>query len=158
MTNASPKSSWRGFIADTTALVIFFTITGVLNERFIVGMAWSEVALSRAIGAPLMVLTARPYGIWRDLVFARTRPATAISRGIWDTFSLLSFQVPIYVAIIWLGGASGMALLYGALGASFIMLLLGRPYGLWLDWVRAQFGLPTGGMTPMSLRNDTPRT
>ncbi len=50
----------RSFVADTLALVVFFTIVSGLNERFIAGMSWSEVALSRSIGAPLMVLTARP--------------------------------------------------------------------------------------------------
>ena len=56
----------RAFVADTLALVVFFTLLGALNERYVAGMAWEEVARSRSIGAPLMVLTARPYGLWRD--------------------------------------------------------------------------------------------
>ncbi|WP_224814130.1 L-alanine exporter AlaE [Hasllibacter sp. MH4015] len=140
-------------MADTVALVSFFTVTGILNERFIVGMDWGEVATSRLIGAPLMVLTARPYGVWRDLVLGRFSNGTPLSDTIWDTLALLSFQVPIYVAIIFAGGAWGAELLAGAAGAAVIMLVLGRPYGLWLGQVRVWFGLPrSGGMTPMSPR------
>ncbi|WP_373353007.1 L-alanine exporter AlaE [Pseudoroseicyclus sp. CXY001] len=144
----------RDFIADTLALVLFFTLTGALNERFIVGMSWEEVALARAIGAPLMVATARPYGLWRGLVMGRAGTGTA-SRLFWDTLALLSFQVPIYVGIIWAGGAEGAELWRGALGAAVMMLALGRPYGLWLDLVRGWFGLPPGGQKPMSV--DTER-
>ena len=50
--------NWRGFFADTLALVTFFTCTGILNERFIAGMDWPQVIDARLIGAPLMVLTA----------------------------------------------------------------------------------------------------
>src|SRR5690606_13763175 len=48
----------RSFAADTLALVIFFTVVSGLNERFIAGMSWPEVATSRSIGAVHMVLTA----------------------------------------------------------------------------------------------------
>ncbi|MBM2576638.1 L-alanine exporter AlaE [Jannaschia sp. Os4] len=143
-----PRPS-RDFMADTTALVVFFTVTGILNERFVAGMSWAEVATARTIGAPLMVLTARPYGMWRDWLLARTA-ATGMARALWDAAALMAFQVPIYVAIIWTGGATGAELWRGALGAAAIMLCLGRPYGLFLDWVRARFGLPPGGMAPMS--------
>ncbi|WP_245929975.1 L-alanine exporter AlaE [Mangrovibacter plantisponsor] len=45
----------RAFIADTTALVLFFTTTGILNERFIAGMTWDQVCHARLIGAVLMI-------------------------------------------------------------------------------------------------------
>lgn len=144
----------RVLIADTTALVPFLTATGVVNERFVAGMEWDEVALARAIGAPLVALTARPYGLWRDAMLARFASGTSASLALWDTIALLLFQVPIYVAIIAVGGAAGAELLRGALRATAIMLVLvlGRPYGAWLDLVRSWFGLPPGSMKPMSPR------
>lgn len=130
-------------MADTTALVLFFTLTGVLNERFIAGMDWHEVGLARLIGTPLMILTARPYGLWRDLVMATS--GASISGGpkglLFDTLALLSFQVPIYAAIIWMSGASGTGLLWGVVGAAVIMIFCGRPYGLWLELVRRWYGV-----------------
>jgi hypothetical protein len=142
----------RAFIADTTALILFFTTTGIINERFIAGMTWEQVFHARLLGAVLMVPVGRPYGIWRDWLMQRARP-DRLSQLLWDSLALVSFQVPIYAAIIAISGASGRGLLLGILGATMMMLALGRPYGAFLNWVRARFGLPPGGMRPMSLNN-----
>jgi hypothetical protein len=141
----------RSFIADTLALVLFFTVTSGLNERIVAGMSWDEVAVSRMIGAPLMVLTARPYGIWRNWLLARLAPSTSRGSVAADAAALLVFQVPIYAAIIAVGGARGSELLTGTIGFALLMLVLGRPYGLWLDIVRRRFGLEGPGQKPMSL-------
>ncbi len=133
----------RNFLADTTALVVFFTLTGMLNERYVAGMDWSEVAKARLIGAPLMVLTARPYGLWRYWVMDRSGAThCGAMRAFWfDTLALLSFQVPLYAAIVWSSGAAGPEVLHASAGAAVIMLISGRPYGLWLDLVRRWYGL-----------------
>lgn len=141
----------RDFIADTLALILFFTVTSGLNERFVAGMEWGEVAVSRGIGALLMILTGRSYSIWRSWVMARLAPAGQLNTLLVDGLALLAFQVPIYVAIIFAGGARGGDLLYGTLGFAVLMLVLGRPYGLWLEFVRRCFGLDGPGQKPMSL-------
>ena len=145
----APRSS-RAFAADTTALLLFFTATGVVNERYLAGMAWEQVIHARLLGAALMVPVGRPYGVWRDWMMRRARPGRA-SRLLWDSFALVSFQVPIYAAIIAASGASGDGLLFGILGASAIMLALGRPYGAFLNGVRALFGVASDRSRPMSL-------
>jgi hypothetical protein len=33
----------RSFLADTIALLLFFTTTGAINERYIAGMSWEYV-------------------------------------------------------------------------------------------------------------------
>ena len=114
-------------------------------------MSWPEVAVSRTIGAPLMVLTARPYGFWRDWFLKITSPRSPGSTLIMDSIALLAFQVPIYVFIIFASGARGMGIVTGALGFAVLMLILGRPYGLWLEFVRSRFGLSGPGQKPMSL-------
>jgi hypothetical protein len=141
----------RSFLADTLALVIFFTITSGLNERFVAGLDWSEVATARAIGAPLMVLTARPYGIWREWLLRKINPSSRFATIAADGLALLVFQVPIYVAIIMAGGARGSSVISGALGFAALMIVLGRPYGVWLEFVRHRFGLEGQGQKPMSL-------
>lgn len=139
------------FIADTTALIVFFTTTGILNERLIAGMTWDQVLHARLLGAALMIPVARPYGLWRDWVMTRASSGR-VSRLIWDSIALISFQVPIYAAIIAFSGASGEGLVRGTLGAAVMMLALGRPYGAFLNRVRKLFGLPPGGDKPMSLK------
>ncbi|MET0329698.1 MAG: L-alanine exporter AlaE [Luteimonas sp.] len=142
----------RAFFADTTALVLFFTVTGALNERFVSGMDWSEVLHARLLGALLMIPVGRPYGLWRDLLMQRAGPGRW-SRTLWDSAALVTFQVPIYAAIIAVSGASGRGLWLGVLGATVIMLVSGRPYGAFLNWIRGLYGLPAGGDRPMSLQD-----
>jgi L-alanine exporter len=144
----------RAFLADTLALLTFFTVTGALNERFVAGMSWSDVLTARAVGAPLMVLTARPYGLWRDWFVGRLARDTRRGRTLSDAAALMIFQVPLYALVIWIGGADGWQVARGCLGAAVLMLALGRPYGLWLDMLRSWFGLgpSMGEGRPMSLQ------
>jgi hypothetical protein len=142
----------RAFVADTTALILFFTTTGIINEHLIAGMTWEQVFHARLLGAALMVPVGRPYGIWRNWLMQRARP-DRLSQVLWDILALVSFQVPIYAAIIAISGASGRGFLLGVLGATVMMLALGRPYGAFLNWVRAQFGLRPGGMRSMSVNS-----
>ncbi|WP_460125920.1 L-alanine exporter AlaE [Pseudomonas sp. S2_C03] len=146
----SGNTTWRSFAADTLALILFFTVTGILNERFVAGMSWEQVLHARLLGAALMVISGRPYGLWRDWImhYAGT---TRFSQIAWDSLALVSFQVPIYAAILAISGANVDELLRGALGVTVIMLALGRPYGAFLNFVRHRFGLPSGGEKPMSL-------
>lgn len=140
----------RSYLADTSALILFFTTTGIINERWIAGMTWEQVFQARLIGAALMIPVGRPYGMWRDWVMRHAKE-TRTSRLLWDSLALMSFQVPIYAAIIAISGASGDGLIRGVLGAAVMMLVLGRPYGAFLNAVRRLFGLPPGGEKPMSL-------
>ncbi|MGE0969195.1 L-alanine exporter AlaE [Klebsiella sp. WOUb02] len=140
------------FIADTAALILFFTTTGIINEQAIAGMTWEQVLHARLLGAALMLPVARPYGIWRDWLMRRAGPGR-VSQLLWDSAALVSFQVPIYALIIAFSGASGSGLIRGTLGAALMMLCLGRPYGAFLNWVRRLFGLPPGGSKPMSLNS-----
>ncbi|GGH47751.1 L-alanine exporter AlaE [Frigidibacter albus] len=142
----------RSWLADTAALLSFFTVTGLLNERFIAGMTWDQVLHARLLGAALMVPVGRPYGLWRDWML-RHAGASRASQILWDSLALMSFQVPIYAAILAVSGATGGSLLRGTLGAAVIMLALGRPYGAYLNLVRRLFGLPPGGARPMSLNS-----
>jgi hypothetical protein len=141
----------RALIADTVALILFFTTTGVINERFIVGMTWDQVLHARLLGAALMVPVGRPYGVWRDVVIRYAKPTKQLPKILWDSVALVSFQAPIYGAIIAATGARGRGLWMGIVGATVMMLVLGRPYGAFLNSVRRLFGLPPGGARPMSL-------
>lgn len=140
----------KAYVADTLSLVLFFTTTGIINERFIAGMTWEQVLQARLIGGVLMVPVGRPYGMWRDWMMSHAKE-TRFSQLLWDSLALMSFQVPIYAAIIAFSGATGDGLIRGVLGAAVMMIVLGRPYGAFLNWIRHHFGLPPGGQKPMSL-------
>ena len=59
----------RRYLADTFALVAFSTLAGMATELFIAGMTLAQSAQARATAVPVMLLTARPYGLFRDWVF-----------------------------------------------------------------------------------------
>jgi len=142
--------SHRLFIADTLALLLFFTTTGLINERMVARMSWHQVLHARVLGAALMVPVGRPYGVWRDYVMRHASPARS-SQVLFDSIALVTFQVPIYMAIIAINGASGRGLWLGTLSATAMMLLLGRPYGAFLNSMRRLFGIqPSGTTLPMS--------
>ncbi|WP_244487987.1 L-alanine exporter AlaE [Aureimonas sp. Leaf454] len=52
----------RAFLADTTALILFFTMTGILNERFVAGMTWEQVLHARLLGRLSWFRSAVPTG------------------------------------------------------------------------------------------------
>ncbi|HEV7417860.1 MAG TPA: L-alanine exporter AlaE [Tianweitania sediminis] len=87
------------------ALLLFFTTTGAINERYIPGMSWEERCNARLLGAVLMVSLARPYSLWRDWVMKRAGEII-MSQLFWDSLSLMTFQVPICAAIIAISGAT----------------------------------------------------
>ena len=90
-----------------------------------------------------MLLTGRPYGPWRDMVFRRTGEMDhgPIARTLTDTLAFLTFQVPIYVTILLFAGASPLQMFAAISSALVLMILLSRPYGIYLDACRRLAGI-----------------
>ncbi|QFU08247.1 L-alanine exporter AlaE [Rhodobacteraceae bacterium THAF1] len=126
----------RAFIVDTVATIAFFTVLAAATELFVAGMSPTQVLTARLVMVPIMVLTARPYGLWRDWLIARIKPHSPAARLITDTIGFLSFQVPIYAATLLLSGASVRQIALALGSATFLMAVTGRPFGLFLDKVR----------------------
>ncbi|MCR9147018.1 MAG: L-alanine exporter AlaE [Rhodobacteraceae bacterium] len=131
----------RLVLVDTLATVIFFTIVATFSERVLAGMEWRQVLVTRAVMIPVMVLTARPYSAWRDMLFARLRPIRRMGRILLDVAAFLSFQVPVYVATLVVAGADRAEILTSVGSAIVFMIALSRPFGLFLDVVRKMSGV-----------------
>ena len=131
----------RCFIIDTVATVIFFTIIAASTELFIAGMELREVLITRLIMVPMMVLTGRPYGMWRDWFFKVTNPTTQWSRTIVDSLAFMIFQLPIYVLTLAVAGADVKEIISLIVSTSALMLIVSRPFGIYLEHVRAWAGV-----------------
>jgi len=131
----------RCFIIDTVATVIFFTIIAASTELFIAGMELREVLITRLIMVPMMVLTGRPYGMWRDWFFKVTNPTTQWSRTIVDSLAFMIFQLPIYVLTLAIAGADVKEIISLIVSTSALMLIVSRPFGIYLEHVRAWAGV-----------------
>lgn len=131
----------RNFIVDTIATIVFFTTAAALTELFIVGLAPAQVLMARLISIPVMILTGRPYGMWRDWVFSFFPRLGRWGAIPVDIFAFLLFQVPIYVAILAVAGADRAEMMAAVGSAIVFMVILSRPFGLFLEAMRRLFGL-----------------
>ena len=131
----------RSFIVDTVATVVFFTVLATLTELFIAGMEPREVLITRLIMIPMMVLTGRPYGMWRDWFFKLINPTNPWSRTIVDSLAFMIFQLPIYALTLAIAGADAKEIISLVISVSALMLIISRPFGMYLERVRAWAGV-----------------
>ena len=134
----------RGFIADTVALIVFSTVAAGSIEWFIVGLSPAQILQTRLSTIPVVILTARPYGLYRDFIFRRfPRAAERESGRAWlDSLAFVTFQAPVYAAILVSAGAETGQIVTAVSTSLIAMVLAGRPYGMFLQFVRRLFGIP----------------
>ena len=126
----------RLIFVDTLSTILFFTILAALTELYVVGMEPADVLKTRLIMVPLMILTGRPYGVWRDWFFVGTKPTVLWSKSLIDGAAFLTFQLPIYGLTLWIVGAN-FDQIGTALGSAVVlMLIVSRPFGLFLQSMR----------------------
>ena len=105
-------------------------------------MDWGPAATARLAAVPVMLLTGWPYGMWRDAVLHRLGAARRgrVERSAIDVAAFTTFQVPVCAAILALAGASTAQVAAALSSATVFMLLLSRPFGLFLDAARRLAG------------------
>ena len=136
----------RRLVVDSAAALSFFTVVAGATEFLIARMTLEQVLVSRGTAVPVMLATGRPYGMWRDVVLRRLAPRGRAARAGVDVAAFVTFQVPVYAAILRLAGAEGPQMAAALSSAAVAMVLLSRPYGLWLDWLRRLFRAAPGAI------------
>lgn len=136
----------RLLIIDTIATIIFFTVVATFTELVIAGMEPREVLTTRLIMIPMMVLTGRPYSAWRDWTFQKTKPKNAVMRIVVDVIAFMSFQLPVYAVTLVVAGADTTEI-FTVLGSAMVfMVILSRPFGLFLEFARRLAGVAKQSM------------
>lgn len=136
------QTKWRQTLIDIWAMNSFSYVVSLPIEIVIAGMSWQEHFQVRFAALILNTLVARPFGMWRDFVMYKTATSDSSSflrKYLCDTLIFLSFQMPLYVGNMILGGASWLEIGKAALTVSLIAGLLGRPYGMYLDFLNQRF-------------------
>lgn len=131
----------KRLLVDTSVTIVFFTVIAGFTELVIAGMPLDMVLLTRLVMMPVMILTGRPYGLYRDWWMMRLRPHSASMRTMIDILAFLSFQVPVYVATLLFAGAPWSAIITAVSSALILMILISRPFGLVLDFARRKAGI-----------------
>jgi len=137
---------WKKFLVDTLTMIIASFPAGLFNEVIIAGMTLGQSLYARFMAVWIDLLTARPYGIYRDFIFAHfgtTEACSLFKKGLTDVLSYVTFQVPVYVLILFCAGAEPKQIIVAASTCALFSTISGRPYGILLDWFRRLFGLPT---------------
>lgn len=126
-------------LIDTLSTIFFFTILAAVTELYIAGMEPAAVLNTRAV--MMMILTGRPYGAWRDWFFATTKPTVSWSKSLIDGLAFLTFQLPIYGLTLWVVGADVAEISTLLASTAVLMLIISRPFGLFLQAMRRLAGV-----------------
>ena len=134
----------KRFLADTLAMVIFSTLVGAFVEIVVTRLEPSQSVSIRLAAIPLMLITGRPYGAYRDKLFDwfRGGRGSQLRSLLIDSFANMTFQVPLYLGLLAWGGASPQQMLVAATSILIISSISGRPYGLFLNLCRKLVGVP----------------
>jgi len=128
----------RKLIADTLALLIFSTAAGMFVEILASGMSLASSLQARITAIPIILVTGRPYGVYRDWLMrvARVHSGSFTRQTFTDILAFVTFQVPVYAAILLTAGATLQQIITACVSAVVILVISGRPYGLFLEFCR----------------------
>jgi len=138
----SPVAHWRSAAADTFALVVYCFIAGMAIEILVSGMSFQQSLSSRLLSIPVNILIAWPYGRYRDLfirVARRFKRQPFLLRNLADLLAYVSFQSPVYAAILWSVGADGQQIITAVTSNAVVSMAMGVVYGYFLEYCRRLF-------------------
>ncbi|AKE12094.1 L-alanine exporter AlaE [Serratia liquefaciens] len=138
----SPATHWRSAAADTFALVVYCFIAGMAIEILVSGMSFQQSLSSRLLSIPVNILIAWPYGRYRDLFIRIARRADRypfLLRNLADLLAYVSFQSPVYAAILWSVGANGQQIITAVASNAVVSMAMGVVYGYFLEYCRRLF-------------------
>ena len=131
----------RETLADTFALITFGLVVGMSVELFIAGLSFEQSLHSRLLSIPANLLIARPYGLFRDWIMTvgGSERGGPVRSAILDIIAFLSFQMPVYALLVGTSGASLEQVITACAGQLGALVLMGRPYGIYMQLCRNWF-------------------
>ncbi len=142
----SDMSIKRETLADTFALISFGLVVGLLVEILVAGLTIEQSLQSRLMSIPVNMLVARPYGIYRDWImsYSHSFKSRKVGDTVLDIVAFVSFQIPVYVVLVAATGATMEQIITACLGQTGALMLMARPYGVYMQICRNRF--VSGGM------------
>lgn len=137
----SAQSRLRHAVADTFAMVVYCTIVNMMIEIFLSGMTFQQSLSSRLVGIPVNILIAVPYGVYRDFLMRRAQRLSANGwvKSVADIVSYVTFQSPVYMAILLFVGADWHQIIAAVSSNILVSMIMGAAYGYFLDFCRRLF-------------------
>jgi hypothetical protein len=137
----SRQSRLRHAVADTFAMVVYCSVVNMSIEIFLSGMSFEQSLSSRLVAVPVNILIAWPYGFYRDAImrYARRVSPTGWMKNLADVLAYVTFQSPVYVAILLTVGADWHQIAAAVSSNIVVSMLMGAAYGYFLDYCRRLF-------------------
>jgi hypothetical protein len=137
----SRQSRLRHAVADTFAMVVYCSVVNMSIEIFLSGMSFEQSLSSRLVAVPVNILIAWPYGFYRDAImrYARRGSPTGWMKNLADVLAYVTFQSPVYVAILLTVGADWHQIAAAVSSNIVVSMLMGAAYGYFLDYCRRLF-------------------
>lgn len=128
----------RKFLADTLAMIAFSSFGAMVIELFIAGMTLNQSMQVRYSTIPILLFTARPYGIFRDWFCKKViiSEGGVMRRCAADAVAFMLFKGPIYILALIISGATFAQIAATCTSGAILLAFVGRPFGLLLDSVR----------------------
>ncbi|MCL5501915.1 L-alanine exporter [Phytobacter palmae] len=139
----SSQSRLRHAVADTFAMVVYCSVVNMLIEIFLSGMTFEQSLSSRLVAIPVNIIIAWPYGLYRDAImrYARRISPKSGMRTLADVVAYVTFQSPVYVAILLTVGADWHQIVAAVSSNAVLSMMMGALYGYFLDYCRRLFGV-----------------
>jgi len=130
--------------ADMFAMVVFCFVTGMFIEIMISGLSFEQSLASRTLAIPVNIAIALPYGVFRDWIIRQGMKLSrsSLMKQLSDLLSFVSFQIPVYIAILYTVGASHDQIVAAVTSSVVMFSVLGMLYGHFLESCRRWFRVP----------------
>ncbi|EMJ5764551.1 TPA: L-alanine exporter AlaE [Klebsiella oxytoca] len=137
----SAQSRLRHAVADTFAMVVYCTVVNMMIEIFLSGMSFEQSLSSRLVAIPVNIIIAVPYGFYRDFAMSQARRVSTSGwmKNIADVVAYVTFQSPVYVAILLVVGADWHQIAAAVSSNIVVSMMMGAAYGYFLDYCRRLF-------------------
>ena len=124
-----------------TAIYSYCSVVNMLIEIFLSGMTFEQSLSSRLVAIPVNILIAWPYGMYRDLFMKASRKVGSAGwlKNLADVLAYVTFQSPVYVAILLTVGADWHQITAAVSSNIVISMMMGAVYGYFLDYCRRLF-------------------
>ncbi len=133
----------KRYFVDTFAMILFSTVCGAFIEIVIAGLSISQSMRIRIAAIPVILFFGRLYGLYRDWLFRLLGGIEVgeLKSAVIDTFANLSFQIVLYLILLFLNGATIEQALKAGGSIMVFLIISGRPYGIFLNGCRRLFGV-----------------
>lgn len=131
----------KRFVVDMLALNVFIIFTAFIVEVIFSGVPLDTYARGRLILIIPNIITVVPYNRTRQWIGAKLGAwkSARLQQIIRDTIVFIIYRVPLVFIVLTVLGLPFHQVIVACGLAALIAGFTGRPYGLFLDWMRGVF-------------------